>query len=431
MNVFISDKLIDKRNIHSYNGQMLQFILKHKYNNCIIIFIKESIEPIDALTYLEKNDIIAYSFWKNKLSILEKYSVFVSSKEKLKQLLDTIPNITNFHFFAAKKNISYDVYNCKKTLYLNENDTLTADDYAYFNNIYSFNNYQSNDVVEFINYELERAGFPQEEGVGELPAVINSVYGSRRSLFTHQLEAKQYIKNGKQSDNNVIFLHVIDFNFELFDRIIYAVEELKRFNIHLIVYMPKQAHINILVQKSKMTFDKDTNSLQYNYNNNTKTISFLNTDEIHKLEPEHKLNVQFNIEDSISQFYLFNRLLIDCKISYEIIEKPFNNDNELREHIYAADIYIPLSNEFCDLSLFAQKCKTYCLFLNDGFNAKEYCIYGDIPTSNTNDYYFNVDNDRIEKVLRVKDVIKSFTTFFENKENPFFTYKKEIASILF
>ena len=171
--------------------------------------------------------------------------------------------------------------------------------------------------------------------------------------------------------------------------------------------------------------------------NNTFCYKYSNTNIEFEITPNAigtRVNVEFTIHrpDSETNMYdEFVKLLIHSNVTYDIIKTPFDTNKELFEYIYLSDIYIPLSYNFNQFSLIAQKLQTYCLFVNKSPMSTEYCLYGDVPILKSNDLFYHIEQNRIDTVLRVDDVKESIEKYYENKENPFFIYNKEITKLLF
>jgi len=315
-------------------------------------------------------------------------------------------SVTEINFFCMKKNIVFHEYKHIKNLYVHECDDINNDDCKYFDKIIAFNNYQSNDNVEFMKYSLLNTP------CHKYPDIVKSKH-----------------------EYNVIFLHVMDYNIELFDRIVFALSNLKKIDkldIRLVVYMPTTEHVSYSFKKRQIIKTKDNTMMEVVYNK-TKSVEFPAIDNLDDYSDDCLFNVNMSVNNVNSGNVYYNEfkiLLENYLVNYEIIDQRIN-ENELCECIYSSDIYIPMTNEFSDLSLLAQKYKTYCLFLNEHGNAKEYCIYGDIPTQLSKDYFFDINTNRIEKVLRTVDVQTSIKKYYENRDNPFFAYKKEITGLLF
>jgi hypothetical protein len=207
-----------------------------------------------------------------------------------------------------------------------------------------------------------------------------------KQIFSFDKSKEALRRENGMNHKHILFLQIMDlysYYMNVLDRLLLA---LQNKDIHVILYYPyKETDIideNVILKIHDINIDE--------------TISML--------------------KQNISSY-----MIIDSKIT----------EAKLCEYIYLSDIYIPICNEFCILTLFAQRCKTYCLFLNDNYTSIEYCMYGDNPIMQSEDKYYNITGDRIERVLRVDDISKSIQEYIDKKDCPFFSYKREIAALLF
>ena len=235
----------------------------------------------------------------------------------------------------------------------------------------------------------------------------------------------QCLKDKQITTQYVIFINVSDIDLKKLDKIIYAVNELQKYNILLIIYIPMYINFNINIKKGDLTINGD--EIVYKYIN--KEIK-LDKNVLANGEEDIQLNVNLPNDVQLFNYDFIVNLLKDKNIKYSFINQ-YISLQEIIEYIYMSDIYIPVTTDFNYISLMSQKCETYTIFTNDSYNSQEYCIYGDLPMLISNDYYFNISNDRIEKILRVDDIKNSIETYLNNKNNPEFIYKKEFCQYLF
>jgi len=407
MHFFISDEIFDNDNIHSYNGQLLNKMKLYNEIDCVIIFIQNDKNDIQTIyEYLENNNIYLFSIWKSMFKQLKSYKIFVCSKENVNEIIK-VNNVSEVNYYCIKENILYNsTLSPKKILYLNEYDKIVDSDYDFFDKIYCFNSSQSNTKVEFIPMKIMN--------------FINNNY-----IIT---DSKECLKNKiTKKDENIVFVHIMDENLNMVDRVVFAIKKLQQYNIRVIVYMPVVQSINV---PNYTIMENEIVDGIFNYNYHNEIITMPIVDET---VTNRKINMNFKLLKNKGNTYYneFKILLDDLQIEYDIINTVFQNENELYKYIYLSDVYIPVYNHFNDYCLLAQKYETYCLFLNDSYMSSEYCLYGVIPCLNTKDLFYNMQRKRIETVLRVDDVKKSMQTYFEQKNDPTFNYNKEITKMLF
>jgi hypothetical protein len=283
---------------------------------------------------------------------------------------------------------------------LNEYDNADENDIQYFDKIICDNNFQSNQHVIFKKCNIGK-------------------------MIQFKKTKQQYLKEKQITNQHVIFINVSDIDLKKIDKIIYAVNELQTYNILLILYIPIYLNFNINIKKSDLTISGD--EIVYKYIN--KEIK-LDKNVLENGEEDIQLNVNLPNDVQLFNYDFIVNLLKEKHINYLYINQ-YISLQEIIEYIYMSDIYIPITNDFNYISLMSQKCETYTIFMNDSYNSQEYCIYGDLPMLISNDYYFNISNDRIEKMLRVDDIKNSIETYLNNKNNPEFIYKKEFCQYLF
>jgi hypothetical protein len=399
----ISDKIFNINNVYEYNSKLLDELLVLCKNNSnkeiIILFILDVPREYEIYEYLLETDIYLYTQWQLFYNYLKEYKIIVTSKEKSITLLQFANKI---YYYCKKTNIYYsNEIKGKKTLYLNEYDHIDRNDTEYFDNILCDNNFQSNEIVVFKKYNLGK-------------------------LIEFNKTKIQLRKEKQITDQNIIFINSSDIDLKKIDKIIYTVSELQKYNILLIIYMPNYINFNVNVKKSDLTINNN-DELIYKYINREVK---LDKSVLENNEEELQININLPNDSIISNYDVIVNLLKEKNINYLYINQ-YISLQEIIEYIYMSDIYIPITNDFNYISLMSQKCETYTIFMNDSYNSQEYCIYGDLPMLISNDYYFNISNDRIEKILRVDDIKNSIETYLNNKNNPEFIYKKEFCHFLF
>ena len=265
--------------------------------------------------------------------------------------------------------------------------------------------------------------------------LFNIMNHNKMAIKKIELKQKYY-----STRDNIIFIHIIDNNYNCIDKILLALSKINQeYNSRVIFYMPFKRIIKKNAMLSEFIIDND--SLIYNYNGINYSFPIPNN-----LNGDSVIEIEFtttSLEHPVYNSESYKKLF-DENIKYEIIDTFFENESVLQEHILLSDIYIPVSkplcslpvntqrfNHFDELSLLSQSYKTYTLFLNDDFFTREYCIYGKIVTEYCNDFYYNIDEKKIEKVLRVDDVVSAINEYYDNLNNPFFSYKKEITKLLY
>uniref|UniRef100_A0A6C0HAR4 Uncharacterized protein n=1 Tax=viral metagenome TaxID=1070528 RepID=A0A6C0HAR4_9ZZZZ len=398
----ISDKIFNINNENEYNSKLLDELLvlckNNSNNDIIILFILDVPREYEIYEYLLETDIYLYTQWQLFYNYLKEYKIIVTSKEKSITLLQFAKKI---YYYCKKTNIYYSTeIKGKKTLYLNEYDNVDENDIHYFDNIICDNNFQSNENVVF-----KKCNF-------------GKIIQFKKTKI--QLRKENHITN-----QNVIFINSSDIDLKKIDKIIYAVSELQKYNILLIIYMPNYINFNVNVKKSDLTINHN-DELIYKYINREVKL-----DKSVLENNEEELQININLpNDAIINYDAIVNLLKEQKLNYSFINH-YIPLNEIVQYIYMSDIYIPITNDFNYISLISQKCETYTIFTNDSYNSQEYCVYGDIPMLVSKDYYFNISNQRIEKILRVDDIRQSIETYLNNKNNPEFIYKKEFCHFLF
>ena len=411
MKIYVSDKLFNIKNMTGYNNIIMNYILQNQKDNCIIYFIENISKQYNLFEYLLETDVFNNYFWKENLNSLQHYKIIITSKELFDEDLLSYKENDEIYYFCEKKNITYNErYNLKnKYLYLYDYDVIDDFDNAFFNKIYTFNSIQANeDNVEFIRFNIKN------------DTIFKLFDNEKKEVIREKLDLPK--------DKIIVFIHLYnnDFYDEL-DRIILAISELKtQYNIYPIIYLPLDKIINKRITKKdlimfngKLCYDCHNIKIPIEYD-----VSIFNEDE------------QFNINFSINTSYsLTNKeYLIDMFNTYLKNEHKFItniDDYELVQHIYTSDIYIPVTAEISYLQLLSQYYKTYTIFTNDSNNSQEYCIYGDIPLLKSNDYIFSCISKRIKRSMKVNDIKNSIENYINNKENPFFVYKREFCEYLF
>lgn len=406
MKLFVSDQIFNIENIYSYNGQLLIQVLNHNVEECAIVFLMDDIKNIMFMNdYLNSiNNVLIIDFWKKTLIDLEKYKIILCNKYHIKNYIEE-NKITEVNYFCNKKNILYEDIDVIKNIFLKDSDVVEEKDYQYFNKLYTFNNIDSNEKVEFIQFQ---------------PISINE---DIRQIETKTKQDYRFEKN--ITINDVVFIHVIDINMNIIDRIIFALDKLKEKNIFTILYLPILYNLT-LIEKMGNLKKIDNNKMIYNYYNNEYIIEKEDTN----VDDNLKIKINLNFINNKENFSGIHNFCKDYLINYEFKFK-YMNEFELNKYIYLSDVYIPIANDFTGLSITSQKYKTYTLFTDDGKNSNEYCLYGDNLLKNSNDYYFNVEELKIKKNLKTNDVYETLKLFFEKKEDPFFVYNKEICNILY
>jgi hypothetical protein len=398
MKVFISDIFLNKQNIYGKNGEMIHFI-KTLNEKVTIIFMCDIESVLSIHEYLETMKDFNYFHWKKHFSFLEINDIYLCNKTNVKTLLNELSS-PEIYQFSKKENIIH---------YKNENENENNNN-LFLTNIDEINITEFNTINTFVDYGIENSKVEFYE--------INI-----EKRFPLVLTDK--MKNEKKH----IFIHLLNKDYNQLDKVILALGKIRE-KVHVTFYNPIHEYIYKKVKLSEFTLDN--NLLTYKLRN--EKISF-NLPENY-IEVDKDMEVDIKIKLSAEEdFYINNdnyRLLLDLYCDeYDFIDSYFEDDMELYEKIYNSDIYIPISNDFCVLSILSQKYKTYTLFLNDSDINKEYCIYGKILTQMTKDVCYNIIEKKIEKVLIVDEIIDTVNEYFENENNPMFQYTKEIADVLY
>lgn len=291
--------------------------------------------------------------------------------------------------------------------------------------LYSNNNESTIKRAKWISRKLSS----YENVKNHLFKIMNYNKNYDLALKKIELKYKYYPTN-----DNIIFIHIIDNNYNYIDKILLALSKMKHNynavkNLCVVLYFPFKRIIKKNVMLSNLIIDNEI--LIYNYEG--VNYSFPIPNNYNNLKYDSIIEIQFTttyLEHPVYNIESYKKLF-DENIKYEIIDTFFESDSMLREHILLSDIYIPISNNFDELSLLSQSYKTYTLFLNDHFFTREYCIYGKNVSEICNDFYYNIDEKKIEKVLRVDDIVSTINEYYDNIYNPLFSYKMEIAEVLY
>lgn len=319
--------------------------------------------------------------------------IFISDVTTSMSIHEYLETLSDFHYFHWKRHFEYleihDIYLC------NESYVKTILNGVSSSEIYQFT---KNSKVVFHEINIENL-FP---------------------LFK---------ENSMKNEKKHIFIHLLNRDYNQLDKIIIALSKIRE-KVHITFYNPVHEYINRKVKLSEFTIDN--NSLIYKIRN--ESISFALPENFDELDKTMEVDIKVKLSRE-EDLYVNNdnyRLLFDLYChNYDIIEDYFEKDIELYKKIYNADMYIPISNEFCILSILSQKYKTYTLFLNDSDMNQEYCMYGKVVTQMTKDVCYNIIEKKLEKVLKVEEIVTAVNEYFENENNPMFQYTKEIADVLY
>lgn len=418
MKIFVSDKIFDKSNITGYNWILLNEMLSCNDNDCILFFIENVTQKYNIYDYLNKKNKYKYEFWCETLNHLSHYKIEVISKEllenelKMNNLLSS--SNASIYYFCEKCNISYleneehnAQDNIQKYLYLSDYDTIDENDKLYFSKIYTFHNIQVDcDKVEFIQFDIKRHDI--------------------LTLFDHE---KKNLRMNMTDDSIVIFIHLYDDLFyDTLDRIILAIHELKKtYKIHTVFYWPLEKCVNKTITTATDIVVYDDKMIYKYYD-----IDIPIDKEIFKHNYHETLNIKFSIimEHSLTnKEHIFNVVNHYIKDDYTMIN--VEDDYNLLKNIYNSDIYIPVTDNLSYLTLLSQYYKTYTIFTNDSNNTQEYCIYGNIPLLESNDYIYCPFTNRIKRNMKMDDMKNAIENYIENKDNSFFLYKREFCEYLF
>jgi hypothetical protein len=416
MKILVSDKIFDKNNITGYNWILLNELLTNNNTECVLFFIENVTQKYNIYDYLNEKNKYKYEFWCETLNYLSHYKIEVISKELLENELKNInlSSNANIHYFCEKRNISYlkneehnAQDNIQKYLYLSDYDIIDDNDKLYFSKIYTFNNIHVDcDKVEFIQFDIKRHDI--------------------LTLFNHE---KKNLRLNMKDDSIVIFIHLYDDLFyDTLDRIILAIHELKKTNkIHTVFYWPLEKCVNKTITSATDIVVYDDKIIYKYYD-----IDIPIDKEIFKNNYHETLNIKFSIvmEHSLTiKEFIFNIVNHYIKDDYTMIN--VEDDYNLLKNIYNSDIYIPVTDNLSYLTLLSQYYKTYTIFTNDSNNTQEYCIYGNIPLLESNDYIYCPFTNRIKRNMKMDDMKNAIENYIENKDNSFFLYKREFCEYLF
>jgi hypothetical protein len=415
MKIFVCDNLFNNSNITGYNSLLLNDVLQTSKDDCIVFFLEDVEKNYKIYDYLNEKHQFNHYFWCENLKQLFEYNIIVTSRELLNDELLFYNKSNIIYYFCEKKNINFNekFNNREKYLFLADYDRINELDKRFFTKIYTFNNcFVDNNKVEFIRFNLKR----------------NDI----ASLFDNNTKENIKINLEIKKDFIVIFIHLFDNLFyDTLDRIILSIYELKKTHkIYPIFYWPLDKEIEKTITKKDIILYNE--KMYYKFYNLDIPIDIKNIEDIINNDDIETYNIKFSINKEFSltiKDYILNVLNKYLNDEYTLITKI--DDYNLLQHIYMSDIYIPITEKLSYLTLLSQYYKTYTIFTNDSNNTQEYCIFGDIPLLNSNDYIHCAITNRIKRNLRVEDMKNSIENYIKNKENPFFLYKREFCEYLF
>lgn len=237
---------------------------------------------------------------------------------------------------------------------------------------------------------------------------------------------------GLPDDHIIIYIHLYDRDFYyILDRIILAICELKKQGkkIYTVVYWGLNINISKKITKSDFTIEGD--KVFYKVYNNYLPVN-VNDVSLENIEDTQEFNIEYyvsKIYSSTNKSDVIDLLNIYLPNEHRLMTNI--DDGMMLSNIFASDIYIPVTENMSYLPMVSQLYQTYTILVSDNNNLQEYCIYGDNPLLKSDDYLYNVNSKKIKRNLRVQDIQSSIDEYIENKENPFFIYKKEFCSYIF
>lgn len=121
----------------------------------------------------------------------------------------------------------------------------------------------------------------------------------------------------------------------------------------------------------------------------------------------------------------------EAREDVELITSPIT-EADMWRLLAKSDVFLPVGFECVpDLAITAQQLGCYCLFLEDTEAARRVCVYGEV-LFRRDDLYFDETTEKVRSVVRVADIITALQRVFSHGlDDPFFSYGKEIARILF
>jgi hypothetical protein len=386
MKVFINDELPTVHNIHGTNGELFKLVRYCHHKSVLILYITENVKsPVSVQEYFGTNNFLFFH-WQKHFSFLNVHQVMLCSKTDALTLIQPEDNVYQFSREENRLLIP-------STLFLNPLDSIPKQ-CDLFKRVYSALGTDSDQVVLSLynTYNFK----PNKEPI---------------------------------SKEAIIFIHCIHCDPNKLDKVILGLKSIDK-NIKIILYNPVFEFVDQEAKLSDFTLGEDGKL----------HLSVGNTDVQFETPPDYEtinkdITVQYRIKTA-SDVLVHNpipwKLLFEMyNCNYQIIDTFFSNEDELLHYIQKADIYIPIGHEFSSLYLFSQKSKTYTVFLTDEPVYKEYCVYGKVLGENHSDLHFNMIINRVEKVVRDKDINDVITEYYQNKDNFAFHYSKEIAAILY